>query len=93
MEFLSSSRTSQFRCKFGRVVKALALGANLERGTGSNPVTCTFFLGSDSLVVMTSALHAEGREFDPRSEQDFWRRAVMHSFFSLSEAESLEKKR
>ena len=23
--------------KFGRVVKALALGASLERGTGSNP--------------------------------------------------------
>lgn len=26
---------------------------------------------SDSLVVMTSALHAEGREFNPRSEQLF----------------------
>ena len=26
---------------------------------------------SDSLVVMTSALHAEGREFNPRSEQFF----------------------
>ena len=30
-------------CKFGRVVKALALGASLERGTGSNPVACNFF--------------------------------------------------
>ena len=28
--------------KFGRVVKALALGASLERGTGSNPVACIF---------------------------------------------------
>ena len=28
--------------------------------------------GSDSLVVMTSALHAEGREFNPRSEQLFF---------------------
>ena len=29
--------------KFGRVVKALALGGSLERGTGSNPVACSFF--------------------------------------------------
>ena len=29
--------------KFGRVVKALALGASLERGTGSNPVACNRF--------------------------------------------------
>lgn len=29
--------------KLGRVVKALALGASLERGTGSNPVACNFF--------------------------------------------------
>ena len=28
--------------KLGRVVKALALGANLVRGTGSNPVACNF---------------------------------------------------
>lgn len=28
--------------KLGRVVKALALGASLERGTGSNPVACIF---------------------------------------------------
>ena len=28
--------------KFGRVVKALALGASLERGVGSNPTACTF---------------------------------------------------
>ena len=28
-------------CKFGRVVKALALGASLERGMGSNPIACT----------------------------------------------------
>jgi hypothetical protein len=27
-------------CKFGRVVKALALGASLERGMGSNPIAC-----------------------------------------------------
>ena len=26
--------------KFGRVVKALALGASLERGRGSNPLAC-----------------------------------------------------
>ena len=29
--------------KLGRVVKALALGASLERGTGSNPVACNFY--------------------------------------------------
>ena len=31
-----------FSCggKFGRVVKALALGASLERGMGSNPIAC-----------------------------------------------------
>jgi hypothetical protein len=28
-------------CKFGRVVKALALGASLARGMGSNPIACT----------------------------------------------------
>ena len=27
--------------KFGRVVKALALGASLARGMGSNPIACT----------------------------------------------------
>ena len=27
--------------EFGRVVKALALGASLERGMGSNPIACT----------------------------------------------------
>ena len=33
------------RCNFGRVVKALALGASLERGMGSNPIGCkTYFL-------------------------------------------------
>ena len=31
-------------CKFGRVVKALALGASLERGMGSNPIACILFL-------------------------------------------------
>ena len=32
-------------CNFGRVVKALALGASLERGMGSNPIGCkTHFL-------------------------------------------------
>ena len=30
--------------KFGRVVKALALGASLERGVGSNPTACTFWV-------------------------------------------------
>jgi hypothetical protein len=29
--------------KFGRVVKALALGASLERGMGSNPIACILF--------------------------------------------------
>jgi hypothetical protein len=29
--------------KFGRVVKALALGASLERGMGSNPIACNNF--------------------------------------------------
>ena len=28
-------------------------------------------LGSDGVVVITSALHAEGREFDPRSDLYF----------------------
>ena len=31
---------------------------------------------SDSLVVMTSALHAEGREFNPRSEYFFFQTCV-----------------
>ena len=32
-------------CKFGRVVKAVALGAILVRGRGSNPLACiSFFL-------------------------------------------------
>ena len=30
-------------CKFGRVVKAVALGAILVRGRGSNPLACTNF--------------------------------------------------
>ena len=30
--------------KFGRVVKALALGASLERGMGSNPIACIFLV-------------------------------------------------
>jgi hypothetical protein len=33
-------------CKFGRVVKALALGASLERGMGSNPIACNTFYSS-----------------------------------------------
>ena len=33
--------TKMVQSKLGRVVKALALGASLERGTGSNPVACT----------------------------------------------------
>ena len=33
----------------------------------------TICQSSDSLVVMTSALHAEGREFNPRSEQSVLR--------------------
>ena len=34
-----------FSCggKFGRVVKALALGASLARGMGSNPIACIIF--------------------------------------------------
>ena len=36
--------------KFGRVVKAVALGAILVRGRGSNPLACNFFL----LVVVLS---------------------------------------
>ena len=31
-------------CKFGRVVKAVALGAILVRGRGSNPLACIFFV-------------------------------------------------
>ncbi len=34
--------------------------------------TFFFTLSSDSLVVMTSALHAEGREFNPRSEHNIF---------------------
>ena len=32
--------------KFGRVVKALALGASLERGVGSIPTACSFLSNS-----------------------------------------------
>ena len=35
-------------------------------------IVITVRQSSDSLVVMTSALHAEGREFNPRSEQFFF---------------------
>ena len=40
-------RTNHHR-KLGRVVKALALGASLERGTGSNPVACSLFCKKSS---------------------------------------------
>ena len=33
--------------KFGRVVKALALGASLERGMGSNPIACRFYFAAE----------------------------------------------
>ena len=42
LHFFFCLSKEKLSCKFGRVVKALALGANLERGTGSNPVTWTF---------------------------------------------------
>jgi hypothetical protein len=46
--FLDIDPPSQLRrCNFGRVVKALALGASLERGMGSNPIGCkTHFLSA-----------------------------------------------
>ena len=40
------------------------------------PLRYTDSISSDSLVVMTSALHAEGREFNPRSEQIFTRKKI-----------------
>ena len=39
----SKSRSS----KFGRVVKALALGASLERGMGSNPIACSYYFWTE----------------------------------------------
>ena len=37
--------------KFGRVVKALALGASLARGMGSNPIACTLLFVSVTSVM------------------------------------------
>lgn len=44
--------------KFGRVVKAVALGAILVRGRGSNPLACNFFLLDVFVVLLFSFLFA-----------------------------------
>jgi hypothetical protein len=54
-----------------RVVKELVLKANGLCPREFKSRRCRFLDSSDSLVVMTSALHAEGREFNPRSEHSF----------------------
>ena len=41
--FFAQAISCRYYCKFGRVVKALALGASLERGMGSNPIACIIF--------------------------------------------------
>ena len=49
--------------KFGRVVKALALGASLERGMGSNPIACkTFFRTSRNQGGCSSLGRAVGSQ-------------------------------
>ena len=44
-------RGSRQESKFGRVVKALALGASLARGMGSNPIACTLLFVSVTSVM------------------------------------------
>ena len=41
---------------FGRVVKAVALGAILVRGVGSNPTGCSFFDFRFRLLIVCSRL-------------------------------------
>jgi hypothetical protein len=48
------------RGKFGRVVKAVALGAILVRGRGSNPLACIIFFVGQSEEQMTEVLDLEG---------------------------------
>ena len=65
------------RCNFGRVVKALALGASLERGMGSNPIGCkTYFL---SVVRGCSSL---GRAVGSQSAGTGIETLLLHTFWS-----------
>ena len=47
----------------------LLAGCTVEPVSGSKCYfLCLSKVGSDGVVVITSALHADGREFDPRSD-------------------------
>ena len=60
--------------KFGRVVKALALGASLERGMGSNPIACIFCLslGGVAHLVERSVRNRQAQGSKPCSSNDLF---------------------
>ena len=57
------------RCNFGRVVKALALGASLERGMGSNPIACIIFWVGIPLPMKGDVAHSVERSVRNRQAQ------------------------
>ena len=68
------------RCNFGRVVKALALGASLERGMGSNPIGCkTYFL-----VAVVRGCSSLGRAVGSQSAGTGIETLLLHILFLSS---------
>ena len=51
--------------KLGRVVKALALGASLERGAGSNPAACNFFWQGEKMIIILIKKIVHSAGFEP----------------------------
>jgi hypothetical protein len=62
------------KSKFGRVVKALALGASLERGMGSNPIACIFCLSPGGVAhsVERSVRNRQAQGSKPCSSNDLF---------------------
>jgi hypothetical protein len=56
-------------CKFGRVVKALALGASLARGMGSNPIACNRSLFGMGDISLGGVAHSVERSVRNRQAQ------------------------
>ena len=69
---------SRQESKFGRVVKALALGASLERGMGSNPIACIFLVrqGGVAHSVERSVRNRQAQGSKPCSSTCFARSHV-----------------